>query len=119
MKFLISLLFIFTSFSNAFWDYINPIPWSSMELSSIGSHWDNLNEWIEGKTDEIQSYWKNEISQVLIKIAIETKKKEQKLKIIKKLEAEINKSNKEILFLLEKEKQLLGNEANVKGIKNN
>ncbi|OCS21934.1 hypothetical protein CFVI97532_06965 [Campylobacter fetus subsp. venerealis cfvi97/532] len=110
MKFLITLLFFVLTI-------VNGGIWSNMQESGFNQAWKKMEAFSTKQNENIEKYWTDEIKPLIEKIAEQAKLKEQNLKTIKALETEINIDDKEILFLLEKEKQLLGNEANVKGVK--
>ncbi|QKG30294.1 hypothetical protein [Campylobacter sp. RM16187] len=110
MKYLVTLFFLVIATANG-------ATWSNMQKSGFNQAWERTKNFTTQENEKIEQFWTDEIKPLIEKIAEQVKLKEQNLKTIKALEAEINLTDKEILFLFEKEKQLLGNEANVKGIK--
>ncbi|CAD7289499.1 hypothetical protein LMG7974_01576 [Campylobacter majalis] len=110
MKFFATLFFIaLTSLSGA--------TWSNMQKSGFNQAWERTKQFSTKENEKIEQYWINEIQPLIEKIAEQVRQKEENIKTLKALEIEINLSDREILFLLEQEKQLLGNEANAKGVK--
>lgn len=92
-----------------------PIPPPCSLIASSGSNiaYSSLSSFLNKKNNEIERYWENEISPVIDRIKEESEKREEKIKILKRIEQERLLLSKEMEFLLKQESELLGNLSNI------
>ncbi|TEY00733.1 hypothetical protein [Campylobacter sp. US33a] len=106
-KILFSCLFLIHSYGAV---------WSSSGDDGIRNSFDNLTNLVDQKNEESKRKWSEEIQPLIEKIKEQTLIKEQLIKEINALEIETTMENKNMIFLLEQEKKLLGNYENILGI---
>lgn len=105
------VFFVFLVFTNQNFGAV----WSSLGTSGINKAYSSLSSFVGSKNQEIENYWNQTIGNLITQIEEENKKREQKLKELRALESELLLSEKELLFLIEQEKELLGKEVEVIG----
>lgn len=83
--------------------------WSSSGEDGIHQAFSELDELVKQLNEKTQDKWTNEIEPLIEEVAKETNKKNTLLKEIEAIEKDKVVNEKEIIFYLEQEKNLLGN----------
>ena len=91
--------------------------WSSMTTDGIQNYFTALDILVSANEEIVRNTWKAQINPVLKDIRKGTTEKKTTLEQISSLESEINIAQKKKVFLLEKEKKLLGVMADVESTK--
>ena len=91
--------------------------WSSMTTDGIQNYFTALDILVSANEEIVRNTWKAQINPVLKDIRKGTTEKKTTLEQISSLESEINIAQKKKVFLLEKEKKLVGVMADVEATK--
>lgn len=90
--------------------------WSSSAADGVNSSFNQLDEKVNKLNQNSEDKWKDNIEPLIEQISEEINKKNALLKQIESLEKDKAKVEKEVIFYLEQEKNLLGNYDSLIGI---
>lgn len=103
--------------NNVFAFFVPPPPCSFVSKSNTPNKYNDLNDFIRDRNNDIKDYWKDKIKPVIKDIKDESKNREKKLKKLKNIEKDRFLVNKEIEFILHQQNELLGNLINIEAEK--
>lgn len=90
--------------------------WSSSAADGVNLSFNQLDDKVDKLNEKSEDIWKDDIKPLIEQISEEINKKNTLLKQIESLEKEKSKVEKEVIFYLEQEKNLLGNYDSLIGI---